>query len=175
MSISVTKNQENFSPLKWAALGATAGCIIRDVHPITEGEKKYYEYDQYVVGRKEAVREMIKAEIPDFKNVLGNKYDQLGYDTYVRYVDPPKSAVDRDTFLKTVYAKLPDEAKATFDILSKHVETKIDELKKQQDFVYESLIKRNRSIATYAFIGGLITTGAAFITYVISKMSNSAK
>ena len=175
MSISVTKNQENFSPLKWAALGAVAGCVVKDMHPVTEAEKDYYEYDKYVVNRKDTVRRMIKSEIPEFKNILGNKFNQEGYDAFIKLVEPPKSAPDREAYIKSTYAKLSEEAKTAFDILFKHIETQKDELKKQQDYVFEALIKKNRSIATYAFVGGLITTGAAFITYVISKMSNSVK
>lgn len=175
MSISVTKNQENFSPLKWAGIGAVAGCVVKEMHPITESEKKYYDYDKYVVRRKAATREMIEQEIPNFKSILGNKFNQEGYDAYIKLIDPPKASLERDAYHKKVYPTLSDNAKKAYDILSSHVIGKIDELKSQQDFIYDALIRKNRSLATYAFVGGLITTGAAFITYVISKMSNSVE
>ncbi len=173
MSISVTKKQENFSPLKWAAVGAAAGCIVKDVHPITQSERDFYEYDE--AARKKAVRSMVDAEIAEFKNILGNKFNKEGHDAYVSYIKPPKSKEAREEYIKTVYAKLSEEAKVAFDILRNHVDPKVRAFKKQQAFMFEALVKKNRSTATYAIIGGLITTGAAFITYVISKMSNSAK
>ena len=175
MSISVTKNQENFSPLKWAAVGAAAGCIVKDLHPVTKMEKDYYEYDEFIGNRKNAVRSMVYEEIAQFKNILGDKFNQQGHDAYVAYIQPPKSKAAREEYLKNVYDKLPEEAKVAFDKLRDHVTPKVREFKKQQDFLFEALIKKNRSTATYAVIGGLITTGAAFITYVISKMSNAAK
>lgn len=175
MSISVTKNQENFSPLKWAALGAVAGCVIKDLHPVTKPEKEYYEYDEFLGNRKTAVRSMVYKEIEQFKTILGNKFNQEGHDAYVSYIKPPKSKEAREEYIKTVYAKLSDEAKTAFDILENHVTPKVKEFKKHQDFLFDALIKKNRSTATYAVIGSLITTGAAFITYVISKMSNAAK
>ena len=173
MSISVTKNQENFSPLKWAALGAAAGCIARDTHPITNAEKTYFEYDKFLIDRKKPVRETVEEEIKILKNTV--KLPDLGYDTYVKFVYPPKNKPERDKFLSEVYDKLPDDAKLTFDRLRNHVDKRVREVKKHHEFVFEALIKKSRPIFNYAFIGALIATGAAFVTHVISKMSNSAK
>lgn len=175
MSISVTKNQENFSPLKWAAAGAAAGCVVKELHPITEMEKDYYEYNQFELDRKEFTRKIIKAETPKFKTLLGDCYNQEGYDAFIKYIDPPKPSEQRELYKKTVYPKLSEDAQKAFDVLQKHVISKVDEIKKQQRFVYDACIKFKRPLAAYAFIGGLITTGAAFIAYVISKMSNSVK
>ena len=89
MSISVTKKQENFSPLKWAALGAATGCVVRDLHPITDAEKKYFEYDKFLLDRKKSVRETVDEEIKILRNTV--KLPNLGYDTYEKFVYPPKS------------------------------------------------------------------------------------
>ena len=173
MSISVTKKQENFSPLKWAALGAATGCVVRDLHPITDAEKKYFEYDKFLLDRKKSVRETVDEEIKILRNTV--KLPNLGYDTYEKFVYPPKSKAEREKFLKEFYDKLPEDAKNTFNNLRNHVDKRVREVKKHHDFVFEALIKKGRPLFNYAFIGGLIATGAAFVTHVISKMSNSAK
>lgn len=173
MSISVTKNQENFNPFKWAACGAAAGWIVKDALPVTEFEREHYQYDQFKLDRKASVRSAVDKELIAIREVIAKGTDDAGYDTYVRFIDPPKTAEERSRYLSEVVEKLPDTAKATFFRLKNQVDERVREVKANNDFMFDSSIKRMRPTASYVLVGALLTTGAAFVTYVLSKMSTN--
>ena len=95
--------------------------------------------------------------------------------TYVKFVRTTKNKVERDKFLEEFYEPLPKVQKEVFDSLRARVDERAREVKKRYNFVFESMIKKTRPLFTYVLIGALVSTGAAFVTHVISKMSNSAK
>ncbi|MBQ2871716.1 hypothetical protein IJE86_08445 [bacterium] len=171
MSISVTKNQENFNPLKWAAYGATAGYIAKDLVPVTNAEKEHYQFEQFITDRKTSVRSAVDKELAAVKDVIKKGTTDAGYDTYVKFIEPPKTAEERAKYLSEVVSKLPDEAKETFYKLKNQVDEKVRAVKKSHNFMYDAAIKKMRPVASYMLIGSMITTGAAFVTHVLSKMT----
>ena len=70
MSISVTKNQENFNPFKYATYGAMAGYIAKDLVPVTDAEKEHYQFEQFVTDRKTSVRSAVQKELNAVKDVI---------------------------------------------------------------------------------------------------------
>lgn len=177
MSISVTKNQQqnNFNPLKWTVAGAAAGYIAKDALPLTKAEKEHYQFDEFITDRKSAVRKAVAQELIPLREIVKNGTQDKGYDAYIKFVDPPKDAAGRAKYLNEVASKLPDDARATFERLRKQVGEKVHEVKRTHDFMYRAAIKKLRPTISYVLIGSLIATGAAFVSYVLSKMSNSSQ
>lgn len=175
MSICVTKNQQqnNFNPLKWAVAGAAAGYIAKDLMPLTKAEKEYYQFNNFMMDKRSAVKDAVNRELIPIREIIKRGTSDKGYDAYVKFVDPPKKAEARARYINEVVSKLPDEARATFERLNKQVTEKVHEVKKTQDFIYKSVVKQLRPVFNYVAIGALIATGAAFVSHVLSKMSNS--
>jgi len=175
MSLSVTKNQQqnNFNPLKWAAVGAAAGYVAKDLLPLTKTEKEHYQFDEFLMDRKSSVRKAVDQEVETIREIIKHGTNDIGYDTYVKFVDPPKDAAGRAQYIKDVVSKLPDDAKATFERLRKHVGERVHEVKKTHDFMFNTAVKKLRPTASYVLIGALISTGAAFVSHVLSKMFNT--
>ncbi len=173
MSISVTKNQQNnFNPLKWATYGAIGGYVAKDVLPLTKAEKEHYQFEQFVTDRKASVKNAVDQELKAVKDIIANGTKDQGYDLYLKYVEIGKKQPDRSDFLKALKNQ-PDNVVATFQRLRSQVDEKVRELKKSHNFMYEAAVKKLRPAAGYIFVGALISTGAAFVTHVLSKMSST--
>ncbi len=177
MSISVTKNQQqnSFNPFKWAVAGAAAGYIAKDLMPISKAEKEYFQFDQFITDRKSSVKNAVAQELDNIREIIKHGTTDEGYDAYVKFVDPPKNAQGREEYIKDVVSKLPDDARATFERLRRQVDEKVREVKKTHNFMFEAAIKKLRPAAGYAFVGALLSTGAAFVSYVLSKMANTSQ
>ena len=174
MAIRVTKNnpqQNRFNPLKWAVCGAVAGYVAKNQLPISQAEKDHYQFEQFIIDRKASVKSAVEQELEAIRAIIKNGTKDAGYDAYLRYVEIGKNKEARAEFLKGL-ENLPETAKDTFERLRSQIDTKVRELKKSQNFMYNASIKQCRPTTGYIAVGAILATGAAFVTHVLSKMSS---
>ena len=175
MPIQATKNthQNNtFNPLKWTLGGAVAGYVAKNQLPLTKAEKEHYQFDQFILDRKASVKNAVEQELEAVREIIKNGTADKGYDAYLRYVEIGKNMEARSVFLKGL-ENLPEAARDTFERLKSQVDTKVREIKKSQNFMYDAAVKKCRPTFGYIAVGAILATGAAFVAHVLSKMSSS--
>lgn len=175
MPINVTKNQtqqNSFTPVKWAAYGALAGYIAKNQLPVSKTEKEHYQFDQFIIDRKASVKSSVEQELEAVREIIKNGTTDKGYDAYLEYVKIGKDTEARKNFLQRLET-LPENAQITFERLKSQVDNKVRELKKSHNFMFDAAVKKCRPTSGYLIVGALLGLGAAFVTYVLSKMTSS--
>lgn len=166
------KENNSFSPLKWATVGALAGYIVKNELPITEYEKEHLQFDDNIAKSNNSIKTAVQEEIDAIRKVIaGKKGRDEGYDLFLKYTDKNTDDAAKAKILKTVAKKSP-KIKITFEDLMRQVRSKSEEVEAAVRISLNSTTNRMRPYTSYVGIGALLVTSAAFVWHVLSRMAS---